>query len=153
MIPLPQIRQYSASGDPLQWPTFDEDPRVLQTWWSGHMSQQTQLIRTLGFSWRRMAGAGFRGVALGILLVGFICGLVPAYSWWLGDWHWVFGLAGIGVATLLLGSEGAVLALAGIALVQAFARVVVSPESALIWLAAGIVGRTLFEWLLIAMKR
>jgi hypothetical protein len=100
-----------------------------------------------------MVGAGIRGIALGILLVGFICGLVPAYSWWPSDWHWVFGLAGVGVATLFLGSEGAVLALAGIALVQAFARVVASPENALIWLAVGIVGRLLLEWLLIAMKR
>ena len=153
MIPLPRIQQYTASGDTLQWPTFDEDPRVLQTWWSGHTPQQTQPIRTSGFSWKRLVGSGIRGFVLGILLVGIICGLAPAYSWWMADWHSVFGLAGIGAATLLIGAEGAVLALAGIALVQAFARVVVSPENALTLLAIGIVGRVLFEWLLIAMKR
>jgi hypothetical protein len=100
-----------------------------------------------------MVGAAIRGIAVGILLVGLIYGLVPAYSWWLADWRWAFALVGIGVATLLLGLEGAALAIAGIALTQAFGRVVVAPETALIVLAVGIVGRMLFEWLLIAMKR
>lgn len=152
LIPLPRIRQHGPTGDLLQWPTFDEDPAVLQTWWSGRAPPQTDLPRARRFSWRRMAGTGIRGITLGILLVGFICGLVPAYSWWLADWHWVFGLAGIGAGALLLGSEGAVLALAGIALVQAFTRVIAAPETSLIWLVVGVVGRTLWEWLLIAIK-
>lgn len=153
MIRLPQIRQYGPNGDPLQWPTYGEDPRVLQSWWSGRTPRQTAPIRVRSFSGRRMVGAAIRGIAVGILLVGLIYGLVPAYSWWLADWRWAFALVGIGVATLLLGLEGAALAIAGIALTQAFGRVVVAPETALIVLAVGIVGRMLFEWLLIAMKR
>lgn len=123
MIPLPRSYSSPPGAPAQQFPLLAESPQVLAVWWHGRPYRQPTAkparprtpVRPLP---ERLVVSLVKGAPLGVLAAAVVYGVWPARQWWLAEWHWAIALGAVLLLRVLVSTNAAVLAAAGIALVQ-----------------------------------
>jgi len=70
------------------------------------------LCANLDLLYQDLRAALFKGAILGVIAFGMVSSIGLNLPFWLQEWHWVFGLAGIILLSVLIGVELALVVLA-----------------------------------------